>query len=144
MIDNREEQGLNVEVINHQCLQVQTREVAEMAEKIWVNEGRCHANIRIILVSDDFIRNLNRQYLDKDYATDVMAFPYSDRDADPFEGEIYISVERVKENAAQYQTTQSQELHRVVAHGILHFLGYRDQTEFGKQRMRDRENYYLN
>lgn len=113
-----------------------------MAEKVWKKESELGANLSIILIDDNHIRELNKRFLSKNSVTDVIAFPLSDNN-DVFEGEVYVSVDRVVENAHLYCVKASQELERMVVHGILHFLGYQDKTCAEKQEMTAKENYYI-
>ncbi len=135
---------LNLNVVNHQSVKLNTKEIQSLAERIWSDEGKTAANIDVILVDDVFIRDLNKRFFEKDSATDVIAFPYSEENEEIFEGEIYVSVERVMDNARHYNVELDEELKRVVVHGILHFLGYCDRTKSHKQCMTKRENHYLN
>lgn len=96
--------------------------------------------ISIIFCSDDFLLDINRNYLDHDFYTDIISFPYG---KNPIEGDLYISIDRVRENANTYQVSFEQELHRVIIHGVLHFLGYNDKTSEDQKIMTQKEDYYL-
>jgi probable rRNA maturation factor len=98
--------------------------------------------VNYIFCDDNYVLELNRQHLDHDYLTDILTFPYSPPDA-PLLADIYISVDRVKENAAIFGVSFVDELHRVMAHGTLHLLGYEDATETDKAIMREEENAAL-
>jgi len=98
--------------------------------------------INYIICTDKTLLEINNQYLKHDYYTDIITFDQSD-DPKIITGDIYISLERVKENAKNYRVVWAQELHRVMVHGILHLLGYRDKTEQEKSTIRSRENFYL-
>lgn len=93
--------------------------------------------INYIFCSDDFLLELNRQYLRHDYYTDILSFQMSD---EPISGDIYISIDRVKENANSLGVTFENELQRVISHGMLHFLGFKDKTEEEQLEMRAKEN----
>ena len=97
--------------------------------------------INYIFCTDDFLLELNRQYLRHDYYTDILSFQMND---DPVSGDIYISIDRVKENANYLEVTFENELQRVISHGMLHFLGYKDKTEEEQQEMRAKENELIN
>jgi len=84
--------------------------------------------------------NINKLYLDHDYYTDVISFPMS---KDPIEGDIFISIDRVKENAQNLKVSFSEELHRVMVHGLLHFLGYDDKTKEAQKKMTEMEDECL-
>jgi rRNA maturation RNase YbeY len=133
---------LSVEIHNNHSVEVDVLVIQDIANKVWNLEGESAAEIRIILVDDPFIKSLNQRYLAKDGVTDVIAFPL-DRMEDTFEGEIYISLDRVVENANHYQVPFEKELSRNVVHGLLHFFGYDDRTPAGKDVMSRREDFYL-
>ncbi|WP_315819080.1 rRNA maturation RNase YbeY [Paraflavitalea speifideaquila] len=85
---------------------------------------------------------INRQYLQHDYFTDIITFNLSSHPA-PVIGEIYISIDRVRDNAQQFSTTFRDELHRVIFHGALHLCGYKDKTAKEEKLMRAKEDEYL-
>ena len=128
---------------NGQAHEISTNGIKELIEKVWQAESNDSASLTIILVDDIFIKKLNRGYLHEDSVTDVIAFPLSDEVEDVFEGEIYISVDRVLENASIYNVESGDELKRMAVHGVLHFLGYKDKSDTEKHAMTARENYYL-
>jgi rRNA maturation RNase YbeY len=99
--------------------------------------------IGIIFCDDNFLLTLNRQFLDHDYYTDILSFPLSDK-GKPLEAEIYISTDRVRDNARNLESSFQEELHRVIFHGILHFCGFSDHTQKEIRRMREAEDLYLN
>jgi len=103
-------------------------------------EGSQVGNVNYIFVSDDTLLELNKTHLNHDYLTDILSFQLED---DPAEGDIFISIDRVKENAESYTVTFDNELCRVIAHGMLHFLGYKDKTEEEQKVMRKKEDLYL-
>jgi rRNA maturation RNase YbeY len=105
-------------------------------------EKKSVGQISFIFCSDEYLLTINRQYLDHNYLTDVITFDYCDNDM--ISGDIFISVERVKENALIYGASFLHELYRVIFHGVLHLIGYNDKTEEESALMRNRENYYLN
>jgi len=106
------------------------------------NEGGALESLNIILCSDDHLSELNVKYLDDNSLTDVLTFPYAQH-PDKIEGDIYISFDRVKENAAANHVTTNDELHRVIAHGTLHLLGFKDKTAKDKALMTNKEDQYL-
>ena len=107
------------------------------------SEGLKLNSLNYIFCSDAFLLKLNQQHLNHDTFTDIITFELSDPEA-PIEAEIYISVERVKENAETFLTSFRNELHRVIFHGALHLCGYKDKSKADQQLMRRRETYYLN
>ncbi len=104
-------------------------------------ENRKTGEISIIFTSDDNLLEINKKYLNHDYYTDVITFDYSENDT--ISGDIFISIDRVKENAQIYNSKFEQELHRVIIHGILHLIGYKDKNETDQKLMRQKEDYYL-
>ena len=98
--------------------------------------------ISYIFCDDKYLLDLNINYLDHDTLTDIISFDYSVGKI--ISGDIFISIERVKENAENFKVDFKNELHRVIIHGILHYCGYKDKTEDEKKEMRYKEDYYLN
>ena len=100
------------------------------------------AEINIIFCSDSFLLEMNNNFLDHDTFTDIITFDLSES-KNTVDGEIYISVERVRENAKIFKTTYNDELHRVIFHGVLHLCGFKDKKEKDKKVMRENEDYCL-
>ena len=100
------------------------------------------ATISIILTNDKKLLQLKNQYFQQDVLTDVITFNLEE-DGDPIDGEIYISLNRVSENAKEFKQDTDRELKRVIIHGCLHLLGYDDQTSEGKKTMTHMEDHYL-
>ena len=98
-------------------------------------------DLTFIFCSDEYLLSINKQYLAHDELTDIITFNYND--GHYISGDIFISVDRVKENAAQYKTTFEDELHRVMAHGVLHLLGYNDKSKTESAEMRKMEELAL-
>jgi probable rRNA maturation factor len=98
--------------------------------------------IQFILVSDDALLDVNRSYLNHDYYTDIITFDLSGPGAAKV-SDIYISLDRVEENAKHYNEARLNELRRVMIHGCLHLCGYKDKLKTEQLRMREREDYYL-
>jgi probable rRNA maturation factor len=94
-----------------------------------------------VFCDDDYLHKLNLQFLNHDTLTDIISFDNSL--GKQIHGEIYISVERVKENAGTYQVAFLEELHRVIIHGVLHFCGYKDKTKKQQETMSRKENEAL-
>ncbi|AOR28314.1 16S rRNA maturation RNase YbeY [Formosa sp. Hel1_33_131] len=101
------------------------------------NEGE----VSIVFCDDEFLHKLNVEFLDHDTLTDVISFDYSM--GKEIHGEIFISIERVKENANEFNQSFDTELARVMAHGILHYCGYKDKSESEAAAMRSKEEFYL-
>lgn len=98
-------------------------------------------NISVIFCSDNYILDINQKYLQHDYFTDIITFDYSE--GGRISGDLFISVDSVRENSVEYGTEFEDELHRVIVHGILHLIGYDDHTEDEVKTMRSKEDYYL-
>jgi probable rRNA maturation factor len=105
-------------------------------------EGYKLKELTYIFCSDSYLLQINQQYLDHDTYTDIVTFDNSDVEK-VIIGDIFISVERVIENAAKYNTSVSNELHRVIIHGALHLLGYSDKSPADKKKMTLKEDFYL-
>ncbi len=99
-------------------------------------------SLTFIFCSDDYLLDINKSYLDHDTLTDIITFDNSDVEQ-TIEGDIFISIDRVKENATNYNVPFFEELHRVIIHGVLHLIGYDDKTESNKMEMRQKEDYWL-
>jgi probable rRNA maturation factor len=99
-------------------------------------------DINYIFCSDEFLLDINKQYLQHDYFTDIITFDQSENET-KVDGELYISIDRVRDNANTLAATFEHELLRVIIHGILHLLGHGDKTEADEANMRSLENKYL-
>ncbi len=97
--------------------------------------------INIIFCSDNYILDVNQRYLQHDYFTDIITFDYCE--GNTLSGDLFISVDSVRENAIFYKTEFKEELDRVIVHGLLHLIGYDDHTPSQQEQMRSKENYYL-
>lgn len=106
-------------------------------------EKKTEGDISFIFCSDPYLKNLNKKYLNHNYLTDILTFPYTDAGDNIINGDIFISIERVKENAKIFKITFIEELHRVMIHGILHLCGHKDKTIHQQKKMRTLENKYL-
>lgn len=106
------------------------------------NENKVPGELNFIFCDDDFIYEINKKYLDHDTFTDIITFDYSE-DFGNISGDIYMSMDRVQDNANQYDVSFLEELARVIAHGVLHIIGYKDKTAEETRIMREKENDYL-
>ena len=105
-------------------------------------EENCkEGEIIYVFCSDDYLHKLNVDFLNHDTLTDVISFDYSV--GKELHGEIYISVDRVKENASDFKVSFEDEMSRVIIHGVLHYCGYKDKSEADEKMMRSKEDYYL-
>ena len=109
---------------------------------LFKKEGKKLAELQYIFVSDDRLLEINREFLQHDFYTDIITFPLS-QPRHPMVGEIYISVDRVRENAREFGSTIKKELLRVIFHGALHLCGYGDKTPSEERKMRQLEEKYL-
>jgi rRNA maturation RNase YbeY len=96
-------------------------------------------NLTYIFCSDEYLRQINQEFLNKDYYTDIITFDNSDL-SEVIEGDVFVSVERVRENAAERNIPFRDELHRVIIHGVLHLLGYTDKDTLSETAMRRKED----
>ena len=108
------------------------------------NEGVSRAEISIVLSNDSLINKLKKEFFNTDEYSDVIAFRLNDYSNSNVEGEVYVSVQRVFENAKKYNEKKSKEISRVLIHGILHLLNYTDKSKKEKNIMTKKENQYLN
>lgn len=118
------------------------------AVRNWVTEtiqaeGFKLKELNYIFCSDNYLLQINQQYLDHDTYTDIVTFDNSDI-AQTITGDIFISIDRIRENAAKFGVTETNELHRVIIHGALHLLGYKDKSPVDKKKMTLKEDFYLN
>jgi probable rRNA maturation factor len=109
---------------------------------LFKKERKKLAELQYIFVSDDNLLEINQQFLQHDFYTDIITFPLSEP-GQPISGEIYISVDRVRENAREFGNSVKKELLRVIFHGALHLCGYKDKTSKDQAIMRRREDEYL-
>ncbi len=115
--------------------------LAEWLITVIKNEGYEVGDISYVFCNDDYLLKINRDYLNHDTLTDIISFDYSI--GKNLQGDIFISVDRVKENALKYSPNFETELTRVMVHGILHFCGYKDKSDDEKTKMRQMEDHYL-
>lgn len=105
------------------------------------DEGFKEGEINYIFCDDAYLLNLNIEFLDHDTLTDIISFDYTMGKL--ISGDVYISIERVRENAKDFNVSFENELSRVMIHGILHYCGYKDKTDSDTSEMRSKENYYI-
>jgi len=107
------------------------------------NAKQSFDTINFIYCSDNYLLEIYKEYLDHDYYTDIITFDNREDDESALNADIFISIDRVKENAGQLNLLFEQELHRVMVHGVLHLLGLKDKTEAQKKEMRESEEASL-
>lgn len=115
--------------------------------KLWLehmirSEEKKLGDINYIFCDDEYLLKINQDYLQHDYYTDIITFDYVK--GKKISGDIFVSVTRVSENAPLLSKSFDEELHRVIAHGVLHLCGYKDKTEAEIKEMRNKEDFYLN
>jgi rRNA maturation RNase YbeY len=114
---------------------------ADWISNIISQENCREGDINYVFCSDNYLHKINVDFLNHDTLTDIISFDYSV--GKELHGDIYISVDRVKENAVEYKVSFEDELARVMAHGVLHYCGYKDKTDEDIRVMRSKEDYYL-
>jgi rRNA maturation RNase YbeY len=116
-------------------------ELKRYIQSIFKKEGKKLYSINYVFCTDKALLEINRQFLLHDFYTDIITFDLSESTAN--QAEIYISIDRVKENALQHEVSFRSELHRVIFHGVLHLCGYKDKKRFERDKMRRKEEFYL-
>ncbi|GAA5091623.1 rRNA maturation RNase YbeY [Chryseobacterium ginsengisoli] len=110
-------------------------------EDIILSEGKKLGEINYIFCDDEYLLKVNQDYLQHDYYTDIITFDYVK--GKTISGEIFVSLQRISDNASTLSKEYEEELRRVLAHGILHLSGYKDKTEDEEMMMRNKEDHYL-
>ncbi len=130
-----------IEIVNaHPRTRLRKAPIESAVLRALKGEKVARAHVTVILVEDDELLEMNRTHLEHDYYTDVITFPLED---DPLEGEIYISLDRAREQAAEYGVGVYNEVARLAVHGTLHLAGYDDGDPESRERMRILEDKYL-
>ncbi|WPR74903.1 rRNA maturation RNase YbeY [Algoriphagus sp. NG3] len=111
-------------------------------KELAISENHNIADLNYIFCSDEYLLAINKEYLNHDTYTDIITFDNSE-EAGIIEGDIYISIERVKENAQTLKTEEEKEINRVISHGLYHLLGYKDKTKVQSALMRDKEEFAI-
>jgi len=121
---------------------VSKRNLKEALKNLTTEEGKVLKDLSIVFTDDEYLLEVNKQYLNHDYFTDVITFDYSS--FPEVSGDVMISLDRVKENAQSLNQRFELEFYRVVFHGVLHLCGYKDKTEADTKLMRCKEDFYIN
>ncbi|WP_411766145.1 rRNA maturation RNase YbeY [Winogradskyella sp. A3E31] len=114
---------------------------SDWISNVIMSEGFKEGDINYIFCSDDYLHKINVDFLNHDTLTDIISFDYSV--GKELHGDVYISVDRVEDNAKDFEVSFNDELSRVMVHGVLHYCGYKDKTEEDKKLMRSKEDEYL-
>ncbi|MFH0841686.1 MAG: rRNA maturation RNase YbeY [Bacteroidota bacterium] len=118
-----------------------SKEIIKIIKRVIREEKKIPGDLSYIITTDKELKKINRQFLGRDYYTDVIAFDYGEKEI--VNGEIYISKETVKRNANNYKVSLRNELLRVIFHGTLHLCGFKDKSKGQKERMRRQEERWL-
>lgn len=121
---------------------VSKKELKEALKDLTQQEGKTLKDLSLVFTDDDYLLEVNKQYLNHDYFTDVITFDYSS--FPEVSGDVMISLDRVKDNAATLNQSFELEFYRVVFHGVLHLCGYKDKTDADAAVMRSKEDFYIN
>lgn len=116
--------------------------ISSWISEVIINEGCKEGELNYIFCDDEYLHKLNVEFLDHDTLTDIISFDYSV--GKELHGDVFISVDRVKDNATDLELNFNDELHRVMIHGVLHYCGYKDKSDEEKKIMRAKEDFYLN
>ena len=136
---------INLQIINDfdDKIKLSNKSIIKIISNIISNESKYDkASILLIIADDEYLRNLKIKYFNMDIFTDVITFDLSDDNQD-LDAEIYISWERINENAKKYKQELDKELRRMIVHGCLHLMGFNDLTEQEIKQMRKKEKEYL-
>ena len=115
--------------------------ISSWVSNVIISEGFKVGDINYIFCDDDYLHKINVEFLNHDTLTDIISFDYSVGKI--LQGDIFISIERVKENASDFKVSFLEELHRVLVHGVLHYCGYKDKTDDDAKIMRQKEDLYI-
>ncbi|HLW40039.1 MAG TPA: rRNA maturation RNase YbeY [Brumimicrobium sp.] len=120
---------------------IDLKHIEKWYELVCEKEGKQLGPMSVVLGTDEWLLEQNKRYLNHDFYTDIITFDYTE--ANVVSGDLLISKDRVNENALTYNVSRETELNRVVVHGLLHLIGYKDESEEESKIMREKEDFYL-
>ena len=132
---------IEIQEVNIKSLELKVNQFNSYITPILISEKKTEGDIVLIFCSDEYLLEINKKHLNHDYYTDIITFDYCVEKI--VSGDLYISIDRIKENAKTFNESFINELTRVVIHGVLHLCGYNDKTEADQKIMRNLENKYL-
>ena len=132
---------IEIQEINIESLELKVKQFNSFITPLLISEKKTEGDIVLIFCSDQYLLEINKKHLNHDYYTDIITFDYCVEKI--VSGDLYISIDRVKENSKTFNESFINELSRVVIHGVLHLCGYNDKTEADQKIMRNLENKYL-
>ena len=121
---------------------IKSSQLKKFLKALVLSEGFLVGDIAIVLCSDDYLLKVNQDFLNHDYYTDIITFDYCENRI--ISGDLLISIERVLDNSEKENTEFSEEIHRVIFHGVLHLCGFKDKSKKEIEKMRFKESHYLN
>lgn len=126
-------------------LPVEESDLEKLMNRIEKEENVLYQSVELVYVDEDYIVEINREYLNREYVTDIISFRYDEDTSDRvIEGTLFCCAARITEQCGEANTTPRNEFYRVFVHGLLHLAGYNDQSEKEKETMTRLENHYLN
>tara|TARA_B100000401_G_C52778034_1_gene706726 strand:+ start:897 stop:1310 length:414 start_codon:yes stop_codon:yes gene_type:complete len=132
---------IEIQEVNIKSLELKVNQFNSFISNILISEKKTEGDVVLIFCSDEYLLEINKKHLNHNYYTDIITFDYCVENI--VSGDLYISIDRVKENAKTFNDSFINELSRVVIHGVLHLCGYNDKTEADQKNMRNLENKYL-
>lgn len=136
------ERGIRIECVRADP-PIAEAELRTLVRRVAEQEERPIRYVGLVLAGHETVTKLNREYLDHDFDTDVISFPLGEADDRAVDGEIYVDLETAEERAPEFDTRPETEVRRYVVHGLLHLMGYKDETPQARERMRELEDRYL-